>query len=983
MSEFDAQGRPVVLLVDDQPIVAAAVQRMLAGEARLEYCQDPALAVGRALEVRPTVILLDLMMPDLDGMTLVRFFRAHPDLAQRPVIVLSSREDPVDKARAFEGGANDYLVKLPHPVELLARIRYHSHAYLSQCQRDETFRALKKVLDIPTEVAFDANFPQAFQVATPAWAYLEPKGGFRRVSRRLAEMLGYSPQELVGRSRSALMHLADLEHDQDCFLALSNGDISSYTLEQRVKHHDGSWIWVELTVSLGHDEPGGGKPEGAVAVYTDISQRVKTQTELRSQIDERGRALESAHVGTWSWDLSPSGEDSGDAPARMAWDSFLPTLLGMRAGTPLDLEEIKACIHPSELQRITQELNRVIAGSFFEGSDQYDSECKVVWPDGNARILAFRGDLVRDGEGRPLRMTGAVWDVTDRKRAQLRVSVRQTVSCVLNESASLRDAAPAVLETVARAVGCDSGVLWCVEPSSRRLRCEGMWSGELDPQLEEQTLSLSLAPGEDYLGAVLKDQQLRWIPDLVRSCAVYSDVETPMPHSCPNPGRAQLLVDLGVRSCVACPIVSQEVVYGVLELLAKEGCSLDGEGLLLVRELAGVMAHHLERKHLEERFLQGQKMEAVGRLAGGIAHDFNNLLTAITGYTSLILDSLESESPIRPEVQEILKASLRASSLTGQLLAFSRRQVLQPRLVSPHDLLLGMASMLERILGEDIHLVLRSDLRVGSVLVDPGQLEQVIMNLAVNSRDSMPSGGTLTVQAANLHVDSTQERDMEPGPYVLISVTDSGCGIPPELQGHIFEPFFTTKGSQGTGLGLSTVYGIVRQSGGHLQLSSQVGEGTTVQIWLPRISGQAEPLSAPTQAEDRRERSQGASILLVEDDDGLRRLAARVLSKSGYAVLEASTGDQALALSSSRGEQIDLLLTDVIMPGLRGPEVARRFLRQRPGSLVLFMSGYTDDFTGATNVNFLHKPFSPAQLLTTVRAVLEGRGAAPKPQDGD
>ena len=383
------------------------------------------------------------------------------------------------------------------------------------------------------------------------------------------------------------------------------------------------------------------------------------------------------------------------------------------------------------------------------------------------------------------------------------------------------------------------------------------------------------------------------------------------------------------------------------------------------------------RKRLEEQLLQAQKMEAVGRLAGGIAHDFNNLLTVINGYSEMLLDSFSPGDPVRTDIEQIHRAGERAASLTRQLLAFSRRQVMEFRVIRLNALLTGLGKMLTRLIGEDIRLVLKLAPELGSVRADPGQIEQVVMNLAVNARDAMPAGGTLTLETANIELNhGTVETygELAPGLYVLLAISDTGVGMTPEVQQHLFEPFFTTKEiGKGTGLGLATVYGIIKQSGGDIRVQSAPGQGTTFSIFLPRVMEEA-----AGSAMDRGALPRGQEmILVVEDQEEVRQLTARVLQSLGYTVLEATDGKEALRILRALPTQVDLVLTDVIMPEMSGSELLAQLRLTWPGLRALYTSGYPDDELTrhgvlGERVRFIQKPFSPEALAQNVREVLDG-----------
>ena len=386
-----------------------------------------------------------------------------------------------------------------------------------------------------------------------------------------------------------------------------------------------------------------------------------------------------------------------------------------------------------------------------------------------------------------------------------------------------------------------------------------------------------------------------------------------------------------------------------------------------------------EQRKLEQQLRQAQKMEAVGRLAGGIAHDFNNLLMVISGYSEFLLDRVGPNPALRDPAREISGAAQRATSLTRQLLAFSRKQMLAPKVLDLNCIVTENLNMLNRVIGEDIELVMIPGSELGAVKADPGQIEQVIMNLAVNARDAMPHGGKLTIETANVVLDESYARlhtPLEPGEYVMLAISDTGAGMDTETQSRIFEPFFTTKGPKGTGLGLSTVYGIIKQSEGFIWVYSEPGKGSTFKIYLPRISAAGEalttqPATAPAQSQTAHE-----TILVVEDESKLRRLARLALQDEGYTVLEASDGPAAIRVVQTYPGPIHLLLTDVVMPGMNGRELAQHISASRPETRVLYMSGYTENVIGHNGmleegVNLLQKPFSLPALKARVREVLD------------
>src|SRR5512141_1254244 len=431
-----------------------------------------------------------------------------------------------------------------------------------------------------------------------------------------------------------------------------------------------------------------------------------------------------------------------------------------------------------------------------------------------------------------------------------------------------------------------------------------------------------------------------------------------------------------------------EVWRGTFLNLRKDGTLYEEDAVISpVRDPSGRMVNYVAVKRdvtdvrrMEEQLRQSQKMEAVGRLAGGVAHDFNNLLTAISGYSDLLLHRLPEYSTLRRDVEETRKAGDRAATLTHQLLAFSRRQLLQPKVQDMNTVVKNMGQMLRRLVGEDI--VLSTDLSpsLPRVKADPGQIEQVIVNLALNARDAMPDGGRITIAPADADLSrayAVAPPGVRPGPHVLLSVADTGHGMDEETQAHLFEPFFTTKErGKGTGLGLATVYGIVQQSDGHIRVNSAADSGSTFLIYLPRVEapengGQGAdrpPLPRPSPGTE--------TVLLAEDEDAVRQFAREILSGNGYRVLEAGNGREALLLSEAHRGEIHLLLTDVAMPKMSGRELAERILPLRPELRILYMSGYTDDAilrrgVVEDGIPFLQKPFTPEGLARKVREVLD------------
>lgn len=429
-----------------------------------------------------------------------------------------------------------------------------------------------------------------------------------------------------------------------------------------------------------------------------------------------------------------------------------------------------------------------------------------------------------------------------------------------------------------------------------------------------------------------------------------------------------------LTKAIAAGLQQYRLLQAEKELLAQ---TLEGNAKILKDLFAERQQAELQRCRLEEQLYQAQKMEAIGRLAGGVAHDFNNLLVAINGYSELLINGLDVNNQLRSYAEEVLKAGERAAALTKQLLTFSRKQVIQPKALDLNSIVSGMIKMLIRLIGEDINLTFSLDPQLGQVHADSGQIEQILLNLAVNSRDAMPQGGQLLIETANVELTKDrigEFRHLPAGPYVLLKVADTGCGMDSETQAHIFEPFFTTKESGvGTGLGLSTVYGIVEQNGGEIQVQSTPGKGTTFYLYLPRISN-----AATEQMEITPDKllSGTETVLVVEDDESVRRMTRNMLQQYGYQVLEAATITEARLHCEQAERKIHLMITDIVMPQLSGCELAASLASLQPDMQVIYVSGYTNNILAQhglfdTSVSFLQKPFSAKTLALKVREVLD------------
>ena len=629
------------------------------------------------------------------------------------------------------------------------------------------------------------------------------------------------------------------------------------------------------------------------------------------------RAERVGKTGSYEWDLRTNA---------VQWSPGLYELYGvdLRSAPELSFEYAMSFVHPDDKAKIEGNVREVI-----DGRGRVEIQYRISRPNGVQGVLWGHGELIRDAAGTPTHLVGTVRDWSEKTEAETALSASEERYRSLFENAAF-----------------------------------GIYRSTVDGRFLAVNPALVAMLGYESEGELLHAN-------------IANDIYV-------RPEDRQRLVE--ARFASVGPIEGLEVDWRrkdgtpiTVRLRGSRGIGPDGiEGFTMTAEEVTL------QRQLEDQLRQSQKMEGIGRLAGGIAHDFNNILTAITAYADLLLADLSADDEHRGDVDEIHRAALRAAALTKQLLAFSRQQVLAPRVLDLDTVVTGMHGMLRRIIGEDIALV--TDLKAeGHVRADPTQVEQVLLNLVVNSRDAMQGGGRLTIATADrviLTDGEFQRVTVAPGDYVTLSVTDTGVGMDANTLARAFEPFFTTKPvGSGTGLGLATVYGIIKQTGGYVFASSTLGVGTTIDVFLPTVLATAEwPLPA---VETRRNEVGTEVVLLVEDDAGVRRIAGRTLERAGYRVLEAGTAHEALTLVQGIEGSIDLLLTDVVMPGMSGRQLCEQLWLRRPDLSVLFMSGYpgdpgTRDRLYEPGAPFLAKPFTSGALLEAVRGALK-RTPSPGP----
>jgi len=725
----------------------------------------------------------------------------------------------------------------------------------------------------------------------------------------------------------------------------------SFNFYYRIVRRDGEERIIQSSGSIETGERG--QPIRMFGTAQDVTERGRIEQELR-QSEERYRDLvENAHDLIYEHDLKGNYTATNKAVEQITGYSLEESL-------ELNLAQTVA---PDYQEKAQEMLRRKLAG---ESVTAYD--LVVIAKDGRRVPVEVNTRLVFK-DGVPVGVQGIARDITERKKAENRLSAQYAVTRALAESNTIDEGASKILQAICESLGWEYGSLWTVDRRSNDLRCSQVWQapGAEADEFESVSRQSVFTPGIGLPGRVWNDGQPVWIADLAE--------DTNFP-------RFAVAARVGFHGGCAFPIRFRSEILGVLEFFSRSIREPDPDLLAMMVTIGSQVGQFIERKRVEEalgeseeQLRQSQKLEAIGQLAGGVAHDFNNLLTVIGGYSSILLGKLPQDSPHRSSIEEIKKASDRASALTRQLLAFSRKQILQPKVLDLNIVVTDLERMVRRLIGEDIDLLTITSPVLGKVKADPGQIEQVLLNLIVNARDAMPKGGKLTIETRNVvhSKEYAQRHAALPGPYVMLAVSDTGCGMDATIQPRVFEPFFTTKDSgEGTGLGLATVYGIVKQSGGNIWVYSEVGRGSTFKVYLPRVDEVAEgeeviSKSIPKGTE---------MVLLVEDEDQVRAILKHILEGQGYHVLAASNGEEALSISQDLERNIKLMITDVVMPQMSGRELAERVQAVRPNLPVLFMSGYTDDAIVRhglldEKLNFIQKPFDSTTVARKVREVLD------------
>ena len=784
-----------------------------------------------------------------------------------------------------------------------------------------------------------AQFASLLDFTQEIIAVLTPDGTFQFANSRFHSALGYHQEELLSLSIHALVHPVDVKVVYECLRA-SSQNTDTHEVRCRLRSREGSWRWFELAFRSDQTEPG---VDVILLHGLDV-------TELHRMKAERQVISEIVHALNQTANL-----DQLLTRIHKALKSILPA------------ENCFVALHDPHCD--------VFEFPFF--ADEFDTAPPPQKVGHSCTAYVFRtgkANLIPQSEFDRLVALGEVELVGSPSPAWLGVPLKTPTATI----------GVLVVQHYQNENAYDQRDLEFLDSAG----------GHIALAIERRRAEEELRKSESILSLLFEHNPLpTWLYD-VESLRFLRVNQAAVGQYGFSTSEFERMSILEIR-----PTSEREKVANYLQEMTKE---TEEHGFWLHQNKDGktfeveIISHELvytgrrvrlvvaqdisDRRHLELQLRQAQKMEAVGRLAGGVAHDFNNLLMVIKGHTELLLNALSPADPIVRKIEQIDRSADRATTLTRQLLAFSRLQVLQPQIINLNSVVEEMGKLLPRLIGEDIELVLRPNPALGTIRADASQMEQVLMNLAVNARDAMPAGGKLLIETCNREIDQAYTSShplMKPGSYILLDVTDTGTGMDEETQAHIFEPFFTTKEKgKGTGLGLATVYGIVKQSGGFIWVYSEIGKGTSFKIYLPRVdetqvqsSGSKPVAELPAGTE---------TILLTEDEQDVREIAREFLESGGYQVIEARNGKEAIELAAKHGDSIDLLVTDMVMPGMTGQELAVRLQQDCPGLAVVFMSGYsehaaTEMANADPSVRLMTKPFNRSAILRAVGEILQSR----------
>jgi len=1013
-----------ILIVDDtQSDLKLLTDILRKAGYTVRPASDGELALRSVRARLPELILLDIQMPGLDGYEVCRRLKDSEDTRNIPVIFISVKTSTIDKVKAFGLGGSDYINKPFESEEVLARVA--THLALRKAQK----KVHEKNLQLQHEIA---DRVQAEEVLRKSEKFLQDVfnaigDGISVLDRNLKIIRVNSWMEKMysreGGLAGNMCYEVYQNRDTPCpwcpsLKTIETGEPHSATVPYPSEENPIGWIDLS-SFPLSNAE---GDLIGVIEYVKNITQLMKMQSALKEAND----IIDRSQVVAFLW------KNEEGWPVEFVSDN-VKELFGYTA------EEFTSgtvgytgIVHPDDIERVAEEVSNYSKDN--ERTDFVHEPYRIITKNGKTIWLDDRTHIRRDNKGEITHYEGVVIDITERKRAEkaLRLerdnlhnifnSIEDGIY-IVNQQYDIQYVNPVLVKDFGPYEGrkcykyfhdLDEVCPWC--------KNQDVWAGktvrwEWYSSKNERTYDLIDTPMTLPDGSIGKLEIFRDITERKQAEAAVRESEEkyrsmmnamkdPV-YICSPDYRVEYMNPAMIRSlgrdatgekcfkaiydldeiCTWCmhSKISRKECFEYNIVSPRNNRHYQVTNSPIVHEDGSkskmtVFRDTTDFIKMEEQLRQAQKMEAIGALAGGVAHDFNNLLTVIIGNAHIALMEVGKDGPLREEIETIREAGERAAVLTRQLLVFSRKQIIQPKILDLNELLTDIDKMLGRLIGEDVELLTIPEPALWQVEVDPGQMEQVIMNLVVNAKDAMPKGGKLTVETANVDLDENYFhehgiKEEQPGSYVMLAVSDTGSGMDKETQEHIFEPFYTTKEmGKGTGLGLSTVYGIVKQNKGFIWVYSEPGQGTTFKVYLSKVKGDVE--------EEEKERTHvvelggSETVLIVEDDDSLRKLARTVLKQNGYKVLEAENGEDALRVSETHDGSIELMITDVVMPKMSGKETAERLQLLYPQMKVIYMSGYTDDAIVhhgvlAPGLNFLEKPFTPENLARKVREVLD------------
>ncbi|HKP46804.1 MAG TPA: PAS domain S-box protein [Pyrinomonadaceae bacterium] len=916
-----------ILVIDDTPDNHEFTQALLSQAGyRVLHASDGREGFELARKERPDLIISDVAMPQVDGFTVCRWIREDEALRGTPVLLVSAhKKDAPSVILGLEAGADDYLEAPYEPLKLIAKAARLIEVQAASKILRESEERFRLMADVAPMMLWMSGSDKRLTYVNKSWT----------------EFTGSSAQEECGREWLTRIHPLDRERCRQAFEAAVNGRCD-FKLQYRTRRFDGEYRWV-----LDTGTPrfiGQSVIEGYIGTCIDITDH----KEFEKQVTQMNLVLEE-RVADRTGQL-----EVANAELRHEITEHKLTEQALRESD----ERFKAFMDNSPTVAFVKHED----GRYLYGNSSFKRRVSVewqnrtdwdLWPKEIATVLREHDQRVLE-TGETLELE----EVTPEPDGSM--TFWWTFKFPLRDVAGRRYLGGIAVDVTSR-------ILAEKECQEYEKRCTDLVENARDiiytHDLNGRFTSLNKA-GEQITGYTREEALQMHFIDVIA------------------PQYLEKATQILTRK-----LSGETMTVHELEIIAKDSRRLTVEinSHPIYRDgvavgMQGVARDITERRRLEQELRQAQKMESVGRLAGGIAHDFNNLITIINGYTGLLLKHFDKNDPLTEKLEEIKKAGDRATSLTYQLLAFSRKQLLQPKLLNVNSIVTEMEKLFQRLIGEDIELVTVLHTRTGQVKVDPGQVSQVIMNLVVNARDAMPQGGKLTVETDKVFLDPEFCRHhlgCKVGSYCMIGIADTGSGMDEETRRQIFEPFFTTKeAGKGTGLGLSTVYGIIKQSGGYIDVESALGRGSTFRIYLPVAESENQAELETVESVDGDMPRGDEHIMLVEDEVGVRTLAKEILNTCGYQVVEANDGIDAMSLQHKNNDSIDLLITDVVMPGMSGRELMEQLSKTLPDLRVLYISGYTDDAIvrhglGDGTAELLLKPFTPSAFAAKVREVLD------------